>query len=259
MKTKFSDTSDMMLTLIKAANYMEWYLRYALPLRKFKDLHQGEDCFILGNGPSLNKTNLDRFSDYYTFGLNKIFLLFDKCNYRPSYHVAVNSLVIEQSIREFESLECPSFLSYRPSRNRVKKLGHINYILTGGPLTFRRRLTGVIPEGFTVTYVAMQIAFYMGFKNVFLVGVDHSFIADGNPNEPQLLNGRDMNHFDPNYFSKKVWQLPDLPGSEVAYHLAKYFYERDDRHIYDATIDGKLQVFPKISFEDALMSCKKKT
>lgn len=238
--------------------YIEWGLSHALTLKKFKDIHKGEDCFILGNGPSLNNVDLDLLSEYYTFGLNKIYLLFDRSKFRPSYHVAVNPLVIEQSVSEFERLACPSFLSYRPSRNKFKGSDHLNYILTGGPLTFSESMMGRICEGWTVTYVAMQIAYYMGFKNVFLIGVDHSFVTSGAPNEQQLLQGNDVNHFDPNYFGNNEWHLPDLQGSEIAYHLAKFFYERDDRHIYDATIDGKLQVFPKLSFEESLAACRKK-
>ena len=104
----------------------------------------------------------------------------------------------------------------------------------------------------------MQIAYYMGFKNVYLIGVDHNFKTTGAPNEKQFLKGNDVNHFDPNYFGNKEWHLPDLQGSEISYHLAKFFYERNGRRIYDATIDGKLQIFQKISLDNALEACKKR-
>jgi hypothetical protein len=104
----------------------------------------------------------------------------------------------------------------------------------------------------------MQIAYYMGFRNVFLIGVDHNFKTDGKPYEKQFLQGEDINHFDPNYFGNQEWQLPNLAASELAYHLAKYFYNIDDRGIYDATVNGKLNVFPKITFEEALKRCKQK-
>lgn len=239
-------------------DYVIWRLKYSLSLKKFKDIHNGEDCFIVGNGPSLNKIDLGQLNDYYTFGLNKIYLMFEKTKFRPTYHVAVNSLVIEQCAKEFETLPCKTFLSYRPSRSLVRKLNHVNFIMTGGPVTFCESLVGEVHEGWTVTYVAMQIAYYMGFRNVFLVGVDHNFVVSGLPNEQQLLTGKDINHFDPNYFGGKEWHLPDLAGSELSYHLAKFFFEKDGRSIRDATIEGKLQIFSKISFDDALAECKKK-
>ena len=120
-------------------------------------------------------------------------------------------------------------------------------------------MTQPIFEGYTVTYVAMQIAYYMGFSKLFLIGVDHNFKAPGNPNEKQFLQGDDQNHFDPKYFENKEWHLPDLEASELSYHLASFFFRRDGRRIYDATVDGNLQIFPKIPYEDAVKMCNKKS
>ncbi len=56
--------------------FLKWYLTQAMRLRKFRSIHKGEDCFILGNGPSLNKIDLSLLKNYHIFGLNKIYLLF---------------------------------------------------------------------------------------------------------------------------------------------------------------------------------------
>jgi hypothetical protein len=239
-------------------DYLNWYFKYSKKLKKFKDIHKGEDCFIIGNGPSLNKMDLTPLRNYHTFGLNKIYLLFDKVDLNLSYHVAVNPLVIEQSVNNFKGLNCHSFLSYRPAVKVLPSSEHIHYIMTGGPYSFQADLQKQICEGHTVTYVAMQIAYYMGFKRVFLIGVDHNFFVQGKPNELQTLDGSDPNHFAPNYFGNQQWHLPDLEASELSYHLAKFFYGRDERKIYDATVDGKLEIFPKMSFETALASCSQK-
>jgi hypothetical protein len=184
--------------------------------------------------------------------------MFKRATFRPTYHVAVNPLVIQQSVKEFETLPCQTFLAYRPSRKTIKKLDHVNFILAGGSVDFCPDLTGPVNVGSTVTFVTMQIAYYMGFNNVFLIGVDHRFLTNGAANEQQLLVGKDVNHFDPDYFGNKEWQLPDMRGSELSYSLAKCFYERNGRNIYDATVDGKLQIFSKLSYEEALTACKKK-
>ncbi|WP_149031242.1 6-hydroxymethylpterin diphosphokinase MptE-like protein [Moorena producens] len=239
--------------------YLQWYFNESKRLLKFKKINKKEDCFIIGNGPSLNKIDLSLLNNYYTFGLNKIYLIFDKVNLNISYHVAVNHLVVEQSAREFENLNCPSFLSARAADNVVDKRDHIYKIFTAGsPFVFQTDASKLICEGYTVTYVAMQLAFYMGFKRIFLIGVDHNFTAVGNPNEKQFLKGDDPNHFTPGYFGNKEWHLPDLEGSELAYHMARFNFNRSGREIYDATVDGKLQIFPKITFEQALDMCKKK-
>lgn len=244
-----------------AANYdnrllLEWYLKHRSRLLKFRDIHKGDSCFIIGNGPSLNKMDLSLLKGRYTFGLNKIFLLRDRFHLDVSYHVAVNPLVIEQSMREFEGLDCPSFLSFGAARKHTKGCDHIHMLATDSyfatPYTFHTEPLHPISEGYTVTYVAMQLAFYMGFEKVFLIGVDHSFKSSGNPNQEQHLLGEDPNHFDPRYFSNMNWHLPDLEASEVSYHLARFFYNRHGRQIFDATVDGKLEIFTKISFHDAL-------
>jgi hypothetical protein len=221
-------------------------------IRLFKDRHRGEGCFIIGNGPSLRKMDLTPLNKYHTFGMNKIYLLPDIVDLGLSYYVAVNPFVIEQSISQIEDLKCPSFLSYDAGYDKISHLEHIHFIRTGGPFTFSEDLAGTVNEGHTVTYVAMQAAFYMGFREVILIGVDHNFTSKGDPNSTQTLRGSDENHFHPGYFSGQKWQLPDLAASEAAYSSAKYFYERDGRRIMDATVDGKLNVFQKISFSDAL-------
>ena len=110
-----------------------------------------------------------------------------------------------------------------------------------------------------VANVAMQVAYYMGFNRVFLIGVDHNFAQKGKPNEEQLCNGNDTNHFHPDYFKGQKWHLADLEGNEASYCLARHKFHSKGREIYDATIGGKLSIFPKINFDDALEMANKKT
>ena len=238
-------------------DYLRWYLKYKKKLLPFHHNHLDKKCFIIGNGPSLNRMDLAPLKDCICFGLNKIYLLLDSQDFNIDYHVAVNSLVIEQSAKEFYRLGCPSFVSYRASRETGTDDLEFNYLMTAGaPFVFSTDVLDSIFEGYTVTFVALQLAYYMGFSEVYLIGVDHSFTAQGNPNEKQRLEGPDPNHFHPDYFSGKDWHLPDLDGSELAYRLAKHYFEIDGRKIFDATVDGKLEVFPKITFEQAVARCK---
>lgn len=242
--------------------YREWYFQHRPKLSKFENCHQGQDCFIIGNGPSLNEMDLEPLQDYYTFGLNKIYLMADQgIDLNLSYLVSDNPLVIEQSADVFESMECKLFLSYESSREHVRPLDHIHFLSTGGgtngaPYTFNRDIRSKIHTGHTVTYIAMQVAFFMGFKRVFLVGVDHSFDFEGNPNQKKHMKGKDPNHFHPDYFRGNDWHLPDLEASELSYHLARFFYRRDGRQILDATVGGELDIYPKISYEKALIRCR---
>jgi hypothetical protein len=89
----------------------------------------------------------------------------------------------------------------------------------------------------------------MGFEQAILVGVDHNFVTEGEANQAVISQGDDPNHFTPNYFGKGFkWQLPDLEGSERAYTLARDAYSNAGRYVYDATIGGKLTIFPKVDY-----------
>ena len=240
--------------------YFNWKRKYAPKLRRFQNRHAGQDCFIIGNGPSLNNMDLGVLANYHTFGLNKIYLMENRgVDLNLSYLVSTNALVIEQSRARFEQREHPVFLSHTAAAAaNVRDLPHIQRLHTLNVWSFYDDLTQPICEGYTVTYVAMQIAYYMGFRRVFLIGVDHSFKQSGRSNETQVYEGDDQNHFDPNYFKGQAWQLADVDGSEVSYHLANYHFRKDDREIWDATVGGKLEVFPKIPFERALARARKK-
>ena len=246
----------------KNSDYIDWHINQRASLRKYYNIHSGEDCFIVGNGPSLNKMNLEKLNDYHVFGMNKIHLIFEKQDLKLSYHVTVNELVIEQIEKELNEnvYGCPSFISYYASKEKKYKNPLIHKIFSRGPIwSFYSSLMGPISEGYTVTYVAMQIAYFMGFRNVYLVGVDHNFQQKGKANEEQKFKGNDVNHFHPDYFKNMQWHLADLEGNEASYALAKHQYHANGREIYDATIDGKLNIYQKISFEEALKNCKKKS
>ncbi len=248
-----------LLRKIKSLQHLGWYQNEKKRLLKFKDLHKDQDCIIIGNGPSLNKMDLTVLKDYHTFGLNKIYLLRDRgIDLNLSYLVSVNKFVIEQSEKQYLEMEHPVFLSYKNRLENFSKNKKIHYLLSYGQREFGGDAMQPLNEGGTVTYSALQLAYFMGFKRVYLIGVDHSFKQEGKPNEKQVMKTDDANHFDPNYFKGQTWQLADLDRSEQSYLMAKNAFEADGRSVYDATLNGKLAIFPKVIFTDILKSLKKK-
>jgi hypothetical protein len=241
---------------VGAARSTWWKLKHRPQLEVFRDRHAGEKCFVIGNGPSLNAMDLSLMQGSVCFGLNKIYLLFERSGLRINYHVAVNPLVIRQSAAELARLRCPSFLAYLAAIDQPVTANNFRYLFSGGDFSFSGDITRPIHEGYTVTFVALQIAYFMGFREVYLIGVDHRFQAKGVPNEKAHMVGPDPNHFDPNYFKGHDWNLPDLEASELGYRLAQFAYRRQGREIFDATVDGALDIFPKISYEEALRRCR---
>jgi len=217
-------------------------------IQVYKNKHHGQRCFIIGNGPSLKKMDLSPLRGEFTFGMNRIYLLFPEMGFQTTYFVSVNHLVIEQFAEDIAHLPMPQFLSQRGWKHA--RFTELTMFLYPRPdLKFSFKPEWYIYEGPTVTFTALQLAYYMGFKQAILIGIDHNFQTKGPANQEVVSTGEDPNHFAPNYFGKGIrWQLPNLEGSESFYQIAKEVYTQDGRTILDATVDGKLQIYPKVDY-----------
>jgi tetratricopeptide (TPR) repeat protein len=222
-----------------------------------KNRFVGKRCFIICNGPSLNKTDLTLLKNEYTIGLNRIYLNYDKMGFEPTFLCTVNPHVLRQFADDFSKLKSLKFFR---AETRSKLSNHRN--------TYYMESVGVHEfvadfdhqqwcEGCTVTYCAMQLAFYLGFETVILLGADHFFGDSGTPHKLVEAQSKDVNHFHPDYFGKGVkWQYPDLERSEISYRNAKKAFENAGRIILDATVDGHLTIFQKVDYLTAAANPK---
>ena len=221
-------------------------------IKRFQGIHNGERCFIVANGPSLLRTNLDLLANEITFGLNRIYLNFEKSSFRPTYYVSINELILEQFATEISKLDMPKFLNW----NRRSYYGNPDsktlFLKSKMVLrdSFQYDLTDPLVFGATVTFVALQIAYYMGFRKAIIIGLDHNYAEKGVPTKTEIRTSViDESHFHPQYFPKGIkWQLPDLLRSEIDFQIARKSYETDGREILDATLDGKCPVFNRIDY-----------
>lgn len=238
---------------LPAAYFHPWRREGIKRLTALKDIHKGKRAFIVGNGPSLKQTDLSKLKNEITFGLNRIYLAFPELGFATSYLCVTNDLVVEQFVDDFIALPVSQFIAWRSHRHFNPKLPIPNlptfvYTSYTGP-KFSTDVRGRVWEGATVTNLALQLAFHMGIEQVILIGVDHNFASKGDANKTIVSEGDDPNHFMPNYFGKGVkWQLPDLDTSEVGYILAREAYTKAGRNVIDATVGGKLTVFPKVDY-----------
>lgn len=219
-------------------------------LERLRDSAAGRRCVIIGNGPSLNQMDLSVLKDVDTFGLNRGYLLFPRIGGPTTYLVSANRYVLEQSMDEMLAAPSPKFFNWRHRQHVPAGRDDVAFLHTVHAPGFSRDIPGKgLWEGATVTYVAMQLAFHMGYRDVVLIGVDHSFSTPGPAHKLVTSEGADPNHFDPSYFGAGYrWQLPDLEMSERAYRMAKAAFEAAGGSIVDATVGGKLTIFPKADF-----------
>lgn len=205
---------------------------------------------LIANGPSLNQMDLSFLKNEITIGLNKIHLGFKHFGFYPKYYVAVNDLVIQQTQDQINRLNCIKFISKR-NKNIIKPSALTRFIDTSNPPhRFCKDISLGVHEGWTVTYAAIQIAYYLGIKQLVLIGLDHRYTYSGAPNETTIIEGDDPNHFSSNYFGHgQRWDNPDLAKSEESYRIAKEVFESDGREIIDCTVDGACQIFRKADYQ----------
>lgn len=222
-------------------------------LKKLKDRHSGKPMLVVGNGPSLNKTPFDDFAHVPSIGMNKIDLFFDRTIWRPEAIVCINNIVALQHQDAFASSGMPVFLGWKARRLlRAENRNRVNYLDLTATNAFSTNASCGFGSSATVSYIALQLAYWMGADPVIIFGIDHSFKFQGNKSTYQKCHSVDLNHFDPNYFKAgTLWGTPDLDQSEIDFSLARHAFEADGRKVYDATIDGKLEIFEKISLDDA--------
>jgi len=216
-------------------------------LKGWRNRHPDAKAVILCNGPSLLKVDFDALaaSGVFCFGLNKINLLFDKTSFRPSCVVAVNPFVIEQNTDFYNATELPLFLDEH-AVGRVAPRPSVAFLHSNPFPRFSRDCGMSLWQGYTVTFVALQLAFHMGFRRVALVGADHTFATKGPANQTVVSGVKDESHFDPNYFAGGMkWQLPDLFQSEVGYTMARDMYVAYGGRVVNATEGGQLEVFDR--------------
>ena len=223
-------------------------------LKPLENKFEGCRCVVIGNGPSLKKMDLHSLENEYTFGLNRIYLLFDELGFKTTFLVAVNRLVIKQFAKEIDQVSILKVLNWK-FRSDIKDKENTAFLPPSPNYGEKRQpiADGYYPIIGSVTNVALELAFYMGFSEVVLIGMDHNFSVTGEGGKAVTSQGADADHFSPNYFGKGIlWQLPNYALMEHGYTVAKKLFEKDNRKIVDATVNGKLEVFPKVIFEDFL-------
>ena len=225
-------------------------------LSDFKDKHKGERCFIIGNGPSLKIEDLEKLNNEICFAVNRIYLSFPNTKWRPTYYAIQDSKMLDQYIGDVAKLDLPyKFLpiAYENKfKNEKGKAFFYNYTLrlfNGTPPLFSDDISKLTYEGGTVTFLCMQIAFYMGFKEIILLGNDFTYSLEKTKDGVVVNNVKD--YFVDNYIGNTETRFyPRMDLCEQGFKLARKKAEERDIKIYNATRGGKLEVFERLNFDD---------
>lgn len=226
-----------------------------------KNKHIGERCFILGMGPSLNLEDIEKLKNEVTFACNKIFLTYEQTDWRPTYYSVADILVAENNIKEIEQVinenkSIPIF-----SRNVEKYFSNENVIYINELGSWREGRYAISDDllkgyvsGTTVTYRIIQKAIYMGFKEIYLLGMDFSFLIpknqvksdNNNIKDPILINDAEVNHFHKDYRKKgETWTIPKLDIQMKAFKRAQEYADKHQIKIINCSRKTALDIFYK--------------
>lgn len=252
---------------IKQSNIINgyWLNEQAEVLRKrFKQKFKGDRVFLIGNGPSLTIQDLELLKNEITFATNKIYLAYPETEWRPSYYFVEDYLVAKNFSKEISELNVEKFMvweikKYFDEKNIVLPNAYwINYFSIENPQKehlFSENIEEYFYGGYTVMYFMLQVAYYMGFKEIYLLGVDFSFSIPKEASEhSEIVNTDEINHFHPQYrLSGEKWTYPNLKEQYAAFKNALDFATAKNIKIVNCSRKTKLDVFPIKSLEMVLL------
>ena len=217
-------------------------------LKSYKNRHKGR-CFIIGNGPSLRHEDLRRLMELgeTTFACNSLIKLFNEIPFSPTYYFAQDNKIILDNKEEIENYKGTKFIkAHYARRYHIGGATYYNMLFPKRPIGFSNDISNVVYSGQTVTYSMIQFAAYMGFKEIYLIGVDCSYSQNNDVITKE-------SYFDERLFnSRRSYAAPEVDTNLLAYARAREVCETQEIKIFNATRGGKLEVFERKSLDELL-------
>ena len=235
---------------------------YGKKLALLKDSHKGEKCFVIGNGPSLQVEDLDMIyqKKMPTFATNRVFKIFDKTEWRPTYYVSEDILLMKDAqdiindmpvkgrfipinLKWFEGVDIPNADYF--------------YIEYNKPMKETFGLSLDVPHNIrcrgTVTTTCLQLAIYMGFSEIYLIGVDHNFAKMFDKNGNVVIDNTIKNHFVDDYDKGIYDQGFHVDNATEAYmDIERLSRKMKTFRVLNATRGGKLEVYERVDLDSIL-------
>lgn len=255
-------------------------------LTGFRDRHLGQRCFVMGDNSSLDHTDLSRLDGEVVFGCNTCYLLFDRISWRTRYYGCVDPRMLPeisaQIVRMHEqhpsmTLFLPSKLYIDGGRGTVRDtqqyipkaanrfyFNHVRPSDTRLPWSaFSTDIDNHVVMSHAVSITLLQLAVYMGFKEIYLIGCSISYnVLDAVTQEATGYAGHEKLHFtsagdnETDNFDRyhcdaeRIRHNPDIEEVIKHYGWAKRAINACGIGVYDATVGGNFGLFPRTNFDD---------
>lgn len=237
---------------------------YGRRLSSFKVKYKNQRCFLVGNGPSLTVEDLDKLNENneITFGFNRVYNIFDQTDWRPTFYISQDEKMLAGCIDIVNNLDLkykfiPIQLKWYYGLNVQNAIyfNMINQPNKDSEDKFSDDIEKNIYCASTGMYTAVQMAIYMGFSEIYFIGVDHHFHISQNNKGEILIDNNVKDYFTDKYNEdKKDLYIPNVEKSTLTYISIKKHCKRHNVKVFNATRGGKLEVFDRIGFDTLFKS-----
>ncbi len=236
----------------KKINAMEIYhvdyfaeKRFNPIIRSWHNIYKGKSGFIVATGPSLRIKDLETIhsnKSIVCISMNEIYKAFNETKWRPDYFVMNDAAVVDYA-EIIDEMDVKYKIVTEGSAAFWEKKHPDNVIKVNSLLSHVSddKFSDDYSVGFyghgTVTYNCLQLACYLGFSDIYLIGCD---FFDANQKD------RHYGHF---YKEDKLEAVCFYPEVLDGYKIARRYADEHGIHIYNATRGGYLEIFNRVEFD----------
>lgn len=250
------------INILKKYRYIKYQGSYdSNYIRKLKNTMTGKRCFIIGNGPSLEPEDLELLKCEKCFAFNRIFDIYNYTKWRPTYYMCTDRAIIKNTLPH-EIEKCIGseivFIYDKEIVEKNRSKMNIHQIILHGktPVKREKLVLREIKEDVSrcfspcqsVTITAFELAFFMGFSEIYLLGLDHFFGVEVDMKGNKIINQDVQPHFKETK-DKKIYNS-NKEALTLSYEKCKEFGEKHGVRIVNVTRGGMLEVFSRRSLEE---------
>ena len=234
-------------------------------LKKLKK--KSDECYIIGGGPSIKNQNINLLKNKFIIVHNAFFLLKDNYRFKPSLYVIEDPLPAEDNATELNKINEIDIVIPLKLKKFIKSRDNVTYVNFDYSYIDSRETTkdknlefkfseDLTKKGFwggTVIYFSLQIAYFLGFKKIYLFGVDLSYkIPESAKIDGSIITSTDSddNHLHKDWFGKgKRWHFPRQDRMQIAIEYAIDFLSKKGVEVYNFSPISKIKGAKNLDFD----------
>lgn len=241
-------------SIIDIVDWTKYISDYYNPgIEALKNKHQGERCFIVATGPSLSYDDLACLdaNNAFCISMNSIFTCFSKTCWRPDCYAVLDAdgiLLWKDQFHKMTDIPYKFIADSQPDYDyaQLDSSWHVYHSILDDfsirNMLFSEDFSRTVYNGATIVYVCIQLAVYLGFKKIYLLGVDYSYKKNMKNHFTRQVEPDEK--FDGMNEQNRIQDI-----SYLAFQKAEEYAGSHGIKIYNATRNTCLDVFELADFK----------